>query len=242
MSDELGNILGLVLARGGSKGVPGKNLLKMGGISLLGHAIRSAREATTLDRLLLSTEDDALAEEGRTHGAEVPFKRPAELATDTAGTFEVARHAIDWLEKNENWRADVIVILQPTTPFRRGHHIDAVVDRMRETGADAAIALRPVEYPPQWMYGLSENGRAKPFLDGVWPSRRQDAPPVYQSSGMVYVLKVARLDTPIPMNSESLAATVVSQEESVNIDTPVDLALARALWADHAPDWAENDA
>lgn len=242
MSDDLGNILGLVLARGGSKGVPGKNLLKMGGTSLLGHAIRSAREATTLDRLVLSTEDEALAKEGRAHGIDVPFQRPAELATDTAGTFEVVRHAVDWLARNENWRADVIVILQPTTPFRRGHHIDAVVNRMRETGSDAALALRPVDYPPQWMYALSEEGRAKPFIEGEWPSRRQDATPVYQSSGMVYALKVARLDTATPMNSESLAATVVSQEESVNIDTPVDLALARALWSEHAPDWAEKDA
>lgn len=242
MSDDLGNILGLVLARGGSKGVPGKNLLKMGGTSLLGHAVRSAREATTLDRLLLSTEDDALADEGRAQGIDVPFKRPAELATDTAGTFEVVRHAIDWLAQNENWHTDVVVILQPTTPFRRGHHIDAVVNRMRATGSDAALALRPVDYPPQWMYDVSDEGRAKPFLDGAWPSRRQDAPPVYQSSGMVYALKVARLDAPVPMNSESLAATIVSQEESVNIDTPVDLALARALWKDHAPDWAERDA
>lgn len=241
MSGSLGNILGLVLARGGSKGVPGKNLLKMGGTSLLGHAIRSAFEATTLDRLLLSTEDDALANEGRAHGIDVPFMRPAELATDTAGTFDVVRHAINWLMTHENWQTDVIVILQPTTPFRRGHHIDAVVHRMRETGSDAALALRPVDYPPQWMYGLSEEGRAKPFLEGVWPTRRQDAPPVYQSSGMVYALKVARLDTPIPMNSDTLAATVVSQEEAVNIDTPVDLALARALWADYAPDWANKN-
>ena len=142
------NILGVVPARAGSKGIPRKNLLTLGGKTLLELAIESARESRLLTRTIISTEDEELAEVARASGAEVPFLRPAELASDTASVWSATRHAVSYLAEREGWEADAAVILQPTTPFRRGEHIDATIQVLLDTGAESAMTVREVEYPP----------------------------------------------------------------------------------------------
>lgn len=224
------NILGVIPARAGSKGVPGKNLLPLGGTSLLGLAIRGARASATLSRTIVSTEDGGLRDEALAHGAEVPFERPSDLATDTAGTWDVMRHAVAWLAAEEGWRTDILVVLQPTTPFREARHIDAVVGRLTETGADACIAMKPVDYPPQWMYRRGDDGVAWPLNDGPWPHRRQDADAAYQPNGMVYALRAGRLDAPDPLAGIALQSVVFPPEESINIDEWWHYELAKALW------------
>src|SRR5205807_6276007 len=131
---------GVIPARGGSKGLPGKNLRRLGALSLIGHAIASAREATRLTRFVVSTDCDAIAEEARRHGAEVPFLRPAPLASDEAGMVPVLHHAVRWLESTGT-RPDLIVTLQPTSPFRSGVEIDATIEKVVATGADSAQTL-----------------------------------------------------------------------------------------------------
>lgn len=221
--------LGIILARAGSKGVPGKNLLRLGGVSLLGLAIRSARESQLLTRTIVSTEDPKLAEEALSHAAEVPFRRPAELATDTAGSWDVVRHAVCWLEQEEAWHPDVVVLLQPTTPFRRGRHIDAVLELLHETGAPACITVREVDYPPQWMLRREPDGRIRPFLEGVRPTRRQDAERIYQPNGLVFAVRGERLEAKNPVETEETQSVLMEMEESVNIDDPWQWALAQAL-------------
>lgn len=223
------NILGLVLARAGSKGLPGKNLMRIRGRSLLERAIGSARESRHINRVLLTTEDAGYAEVGRAAGAEVPFLRPPELATDTAGTWDVVRHAVHWLEAEDHWPVDVIVLLQPTTPFRRGHHIDAVVDQVL-AGTDTAMTVREVDYPPQWMMRMDEGGRLFPLItDLPRPKRRQDAVKVYQPNGLVYVLRRPILDRAVPVPGPETVGVPMGFEESVNIDDAWQFDLATVM-------------
>lgn len=210
--------------------MPGKNLLRLGGTSLLGIAIRSARDSRGLSRTIVSTEDDDLRQEALAHDAEVPFRRPVELATDTASTWDVMRHAVKWLEEEESWHTDILVVLQPTTPFRRGHHIDAVLRRMAETEASVCLTVKPVEYPPQWMLRRNRTGQIRPLMEGTWPSRRQDAEPAFQPNGMVYAIASHRLYERNPVLAPDAQSVVVDVNESVNIDDPLQFELARVMW------------
>src|SRR2546427_7911097 len=136
----------VIPARGGSKGLLGKNLKALGALSLIGHAVASCREATRLARFLVSTDSEAIAAEARRHGAEVPFLRPATLASDEAGMVPVLQHAVRWLETAEGRRPDLIITIQPTSPFRTGEEIDHTIDKLVETGADAAQTVTEAGY------------------------------------------------------------------------------------------------
>src|SRR5262245_23514147 len=137
---------GVIPARGGSKGLPGKNLRKLGALSLIGHAVASAREATRLTRVIVSTDSEAIADEARRHGADVPFLRPAELASDEAGMVPVLQHAVRWLEST-GARPDLVVTLQPTSTFRTGDDIDRTVDKALDTSCDSETTVTEARYP-----------------------------------------------------------------------------------------------
>ena len=225
------NILGAIPARGGSKEIPRKNLLKLGDRTLLELAIDSAGESTLLTRSIVSTEDDELAEVARAAGAEVPFERPAELATDDAATLPVIRHAVAWLEDNEGWRADIVVILQPNTPFRRGAHIDDTVRLLLDRNIGSAMTVRKTDYPPHWMLHMDDGGRLTRLLeDGGEFSRRQDTPPVYQPNGLVYALTYDKLMAGTALPDTDTHGVLMDEADSVNIDTWAQYQLARALW------------
>ncbi len=227
------NILGVIPARGGSKEIPRKNLLKIGGRTLLELAIGSAGESTLITRTIVSTEDDELAEVARAAGAEVPFERPAELATDDAATLPVIRHAVAWLEDNEGWRADIVVILQPTTPFRRGAHIDETVRLLLDKKIGSAMTVRKPDYPPHWMLRMDGEGRLTRLLDdGTEYSRRQDTPPVYQPNGLVYAMRYDELVGGATLPGPDTRGVLMDETVSINIDTWAQYKLACALWED----------
>ncbi|MEK9753628.1 MAG: acylneuraminate cytidylyltransferase family protein [Rhodospirillaceae bacterium] len=229
------NILGVIPARAGSKGVPGKNLIEIGGRSLIERAVASALESERLSRVLFTTEDAGYRDIALKAGAEAPFLRPAELATDTAGTWDVMRHAVNWLEENEGWSTDYLVVLQPTTPFRTGAHIDATIALVLDEGAEAALSIREVDYPPQWMMLRESNGRMKPLIEGgPKVSRRQDAATVYQPNGLVYVLPRARLDHADPIMVTDKRGYIMDFADSINIDDPWQVDLARIIEAKRA--------
>lgn len=224
------NILGVIPARGGSKEVPRKNLLEVGGRSLLVRAIDSATESRLLTRTIVSTEDAELAAAARSAGAEVPFTRPVELATDTAATMPVIRHAVEWLADNAGWRTDIVVILQPTTPFRRGAHIDAVVRLVLDKGIGSAISVRKVDYPPQWMLKMDDEARLTRLMaEGAAITRRQDAPPTYRPNGLVYALTYDKLMAGVTLPDADTHGVLMEDSESVNIDTWMDYRLACAI-------------
>src|SRR5262245_66458941 len=139
-------VFGVIPARGGSKGLPGKNLRVLGKLSLIGHAVASSRESSRLTRFIVSTDSPELADEARRHGAEVPFQRPAELASDQAGMVPVLQHAVRWLEST-GARPDLVVTLQPTSPFRTGDDIDRTVDKALDTSCDSETTVTEARYP-----------------------------------------------------------------------------------------------
>ncbi|MBI4589775.1 MAG: acylneuraminate cytidylyltransferase family protein [Candidatus Rokubacteria bacterium] len=222
-------VFGIIPARGGSKRLPGKNLRVLGRMSLLGHAVASACEASTLDRFIVSTDSAEIADEARRHGAEVPFLRPPELATDDAAMVPVLQHAVSWLEATAGIRPDLVVTLQPASPFRTGTDIDRTVRKLLETGADSAQTVTEAAYHPFFMSALDGDRAIPLFPDGHKFVRRQDAPPVYQPSGAVYVTRYHVLMKQGRVLGEDNRAVVTGFEASVNIDTEWDFLLAQLI-------------
>jgi N-acylneuraminate cytidylyltransferase/CMP-N,N'-diacetyllegionaminic acid synthase len=220
---------GVIPARGGSKGLPGKNLKTLGALSLIGHAVASARESRRLHRFIVSTDSPAMADEARRHGAEAPFLRPADLASDEAGMVPVLQHAVRWLEASAGVRPDFVVTLQPTSPFRVGDDIDRTIDKVVSTGADSAQTVTEASYHPFFMKTLDGDRTVALFHEGHTYVRRQDAPAVYQPSGAVYVTRYATLMDKGRVLGDDNRAIVMGFEASANIDTEWDFMLAELI-------------
>jgi CMP-N-acetylneuraminic acid synthetase len=219
-------VFGVIPARGGSKRLPGKNLRVLGAMSLLGHAVASAREASTLARFVVSTATAEIAEEAVRHGAEAPFLRPPELATDEAPMVPVLQHAVRWLEASAGRRPDVVVTLQPTSPFRTGADIDRTVEKVLTTTADSAQTVTEACYHPFFMTTLDGDRAVPLFPEGHRLPRRRDAPVVYQPSGAVYATRYHVLMQQGRITGDDNRAVVMGFEASVNIDTEWDFLLA----------------
>jgi len=216
-------VLGLVPARGGSKGVPGKNVKLLAGRSLLEYTARAARESGVLDRIILSTDSADIAEAGRRVGLEVPFMRPPALAGDDTPMLPVIQHALAETARG-GWSPDLVVLLQPTSPLRRPDHIRDAVKLLRETSADSVVTV--VELPrhlsPDYVMRI-EHGRLKPFLpDGTRVTRRQDARPAYSRDGTVYAFRRATLEKFGGLYGEDCRPLLIDSKESLSIDSPTD--------------------
>lgn len=224
-------ICGVVPARGGSKGVPGKNVRPFLGQPLISRTIKVARASRGLDRLLVSTDDDRIAAVSREAGAEVPFRRPAEFAGDTSTTLEVLRHAAMWIEHELQVQIDAIVTLQPTSPFRRPEHIDAAIRLWRETGAPSVISVCRAEHSPYWM-GRIDGDLFLPLLGE--PHRhpqRQALPDVFRLNGAVYVTSRKTLLEEGRILGAGTRALVMTEDESLDIDTELDFAIGELIAA-----------
>jgi CMP-N,N'-diacetyllegionaminic acid synthase len=224
-------VLGLIPARGGSKGVARKNIRSLCGKPLLQWTAEAALQAQTLDRVVLSTEDDEIAGVGRDCGLDVPFARPSDLAEDDTPTLRVVQHALRQLEKAGD-RFDAVCLLQPTNPFRRSSDIDACVELLAISYADSVVSfLRvPPEYNPHWVYFRSDDGSMKLSTGEAQPlPRRQLLPPAYHRDGSIYVTR-----RHVVLEQDSLYGTrvlghEVDRAQSVNIDTPADWTRAEAM-------------
>lgn len=228
----MAGVLGLVPARSGSKGVPGKNTRLLAGRPLIEYAARAGRDSGVIDRLVLSTDSPEIAEIGRRVGLEVPFLRPVELAGDETPMLPVVRHALDALDR-QGWRADILVLLQPTSPLRRPEHVRAAVERLRETGADSVVSV--VEIPrhlsPDYVMRI-DNGLLKPFLpDGASIARRQDARLAYARDGTVYACWRATVERFGSLYGDSCLPLILDPRESLSIDSPDDWAAAERILA-----------
>ncbi len=220
-------VLAIIPARGGSKGVPRKNIRLLGGKPLLWYTASAARAATRLTRVVLSTDDAEIAGVGRDCGIEVPFLRPPALAQDDTPTLPVLQDIVRRLAAaGENY--DAVCLLQPTTPFRPPGLIDACVDLLAETGADAVVSVQrvPATYNPHWVFTPDADG----FLhvctgDATIIPRRQLLPPAFHRDGSVYVTRC-----PVLLEQNSLFGTRLAGYEvpgtTVNIDTLADWARA----------------
>lgn len=213
-------VLALIPARGGSKGLPGKNIRPLAGRPLLAWTVQAALDAAAPDSVVLSSDDEAIMAAGREAGCEVPFRRPAELATDTASSLDVVLHALDSLPG-----FDVVMLLQPTSPLRTAADIDAACERFVATGAPCCVSVAPVAQSPYWMYRLGDGDTLQPLLalpEGA--TRRQDLPPVYALNGAIYIADVAWLRRTRGFVGEGTVAHVMPAERSLDIDTEADWA------------------
>jgi CMP-N-acetylneuraminic acid synthetase len=213
-------VLALVPARGGSKGLPGKNLRPLAGRSLIARAAAVARESGVVDRAVLSTDSAAIAEEGRQAGLEVPFLRPAALATDESPMLEVIRHALDMLAAG-GWSPEIVVLLQPTSPLRTPAHVRAAVELLRSSGADsvASVVEVPQHLSPDYVMRI-EHGALHTFLpEGVAVTRRQDARRAYVRDGTVYAFWRKTLVDQQSIYGAHCRPLVIPASESVTIDT-----------------------
>lgn len=223
-------ILALIPARGGSKGLPGKNLRVLAGRPLIAYTIAAAQASRYGLRAVVSTDDPAIARAAAELGAEVPFLRPPDLARDETPTLPVVQHALRHLAAAEGYRPDLVVLLQPTSPLREARHIDEAIDLLLAEGAESAISLCPVEHSPFWMKTVDERGRVRPFLPGAPVHlRRQDLPPVYRPNGAIYITRPEIVLDQNRLLGDDTVAYLMAPEDSVDIDTELDLWLAEML-------------
>jgi CMP-N,N'-diacetyllegionaminic acid synthase len=216
------SVLAVVVARGGSKGLPGKNLRRIGERSLVGWAAKAALESRYVDRAILSSDDAAIREEGARAGLEVPFERPPHLATDEAKSVDVALHALD-----EAGPCSLLVLLQPTSPLRTSADIDACLERCAALDAPACVTVCRGK-ALEWMYRV-EADRLEPVVSEPAASRRQDARAVFVLNGAVYVVRSEVLRAERTFLPRGTAAVEMPAERSVDVDTEADFVVATAL-------------
>lgn len=225
-------MLAVIPARGGSKGIPRKNIVLLRGRPLIAYTIDAARAATSLDRIVVSTDDDEIAAVSDDLGAEV-MRRPAELAGDEASTLSVLQHMVAELA-NTGYLPDAVMTLQPTSPLRTSRHID---EAARAFASDASVdsLVSCIEVPhvfhPHSVMRRTVEGYLVPFLDLPQPSRRQDKEPVFARNGAaIYITRTERLSDFI--FGGRLMAYMMSEAASVDIDSLADLAAAESMLAE----------
>ena len=220
---DAGACIGLVPARGGSKAIPRKNLAPLRGKPLLAYTGAASVEAGCLDRVLLSTDDEEIAEVGRACGAEVPFLRPSGLSTDSAPMLPVMIHALDWCVE-QGLDVEAMVLLQPTSPLRTGRHIREAVALLRETGAQTVVSV--VKVPHQFTPGSimkMEGAVLNPYLAGPLVLRRQDKDDLYARNGpAILAVREATLRRG-KLYGDPTVGYVMSEAVSLDIDTADDL-------------------
>jgi CMP-N,N'-diacetyllegionaminic acid synthase len=227
-------VLGIVTARGGSKGIPRKNLALLCGKPLLQYTAESALAAATLSAVILSTDDDEIAAVGRSCGLEVPFMRPKELAADDTPTLPVLQHAVRFLEQTGR-KFEAVCLLQPTNPLRRPTDIDACVNMLFDGDADAVVSVQtvPHQYNPHWVYFQDENEVLRLATGETEPiTRRQDLPLSFCRDGSVYVVRRDVLLTGNSLYGTRLLGFAIDPEQVINIDDPSHLSRAEELMRD----------
>ena len=226
-------ILGLIPARGGSKGVPGKNIKLLAGKPLIAYTVEQANAAKGIDKLILSTDDESIAKVAKEIGLEVPFMRPIELANDSAKSLDVVVHALDFLEqKGEVY--DAVCLLQVTSPYRPNDSIDEAIELFKKTKPDSLVSVRrvPDEFNPHWTFEIKDDNRLQ-IATGekhIIP-RRQELPPAYHRDGAIYITSVSCIREKHSLLGDDIVAFPIDSPKLINIDTMDDWYEAEAFYA-----------
>lgn len=216
-------VLGVIPARGSSKSVPLKNIKELCGKPLIAYSIESARRSKLLSRLVLSTDHEEIANIAKRYGCEV-IERPSQLATDTAPTEWGLIHTLETLKKNEGFWPDIVLTLEPTSPFRTTTLIDKCIEILREKDVDSVFAV----VASHSCYGKIVDGQFK-FLFPGQPRRRQDREPLYKESGTIYATRTTTLVRKKSLLGDKLYPVVISNMEAIDINTEFDFCIAEAL-------------
>jgi len=222
-------VLGIIPARGGSKGISGKNLVSVGGRPLLAYTADAAHASRRLSRTIITTDDETIAQAARDLRIEVPFMRPDTLAGDDTPMLPVVQHALRAMRAHEI-DADVVVLLQPTSPLRRGEHIDSAIELLAETGADSVVSVVDVPHQFNPVSVLSLDGdRLRPFLDTAPTTRRQDKPPALARNGPAVLAVRAAVIEGGSLYGQDSRPLMMAPEDSIDVDTLFDLHLVELL-------------
>lgn len=223
------SVVALIPARGGSKGIPGKNIKQMAGRPMIDCTIRAGLESRYVDDVVVSTDDEGIAEVARSCGADVPFMRPLELVSDTSRTVDAVVHARDkFLAAGKHY--DVLVLLQATSPLRTAEDVDAALEMFVRKGRASLVAVTPATEHPIHMCTIDGDGMRHALLPGVNGTvRRHDMPPAYRVNGAIYINDADEITLDTSFNDNEVGF-VMSAEHSVDVDDFEDFACAeRAL-------------
>jgi len=219
----------IIPARGGSQGIPDKNIRDFAGKPLIAWTIEGALAAQGVDRVIVSTDSDRIADVARQCGAEVPFVRPASISRADTPIEPVLSHALDWLVANEGYRADLLILLFPTNPLRQVRHIEDSLRLIHETGADSIVTVNesPAHYSPYWTLVRAADGRVTYFGGGdirTGPARRQDFPQqCFAKNDLVFVVRPGNLSAALPsLYGERVELLVVDRIYGGDINTSED--------------------
>lgn len=221
--------MGIIPARGGSKGIPRKNIRLLGDKPLLAWTVQTALQSAVLDRLILTTEDEEIAEVGRTYGCEVPFLRPQELATDETPGIEPVLHALNWLEAYEGYVPEFVMLLQPTSPFRTSEQMKQALKQISTSSFDSLVSVVEPKHPPQWMFIKNADKALKPLLSTERPTRRQELSESYALNGAIYLTRTTVLKREKTFLPESTMGFEMDRLTSLDLDDMVDWKVAECL-------------
>lgn len=224
------SFLGIVPARGGSVRLPRKNLLELNGEPLIASSIKAGLKSKYIDEVIVSTDDGEIIEAAKQFGAEVPFRRPQDLAQDETKTIDVILHALKSLAKGGK-NFEYLVLLQPTSPFRSARHIDAAVEIVCNENLDGIVGVTELEHPVEWANILPPNySMDKFFCSGNYELRSQEFPTRYRINGAIYICRISRiLDEETIFFSSNTKAFVMDRKSSIDIDTEFDYKIAGCL-------------
>ena len=227
-------ILFVITARGGSKGIPNKNLQKIGDVSLVGYKAISALRSRYCSRLIISTDSLDIQKDARFYGVEVPFTRPMELATDTASSMSVIQHTIDFFEMEEQETYDAIMLLEPSSPFARSVDYDRAVEIMVRNDANIVVGMREMEMDTSFIGPIDNNGCIYRIIDQIQSrnaSRRQDAEAEFTVNGALYLFRwdFFKKHGSFYADGKKCFGYVMDRYRSIEIDEMIDLQWARFL-------------
>lgn len=216
---ECKRVLAVIPARGGSKGLPRKNILKVKGKPLIWYSYEAALKSAFIDLTILSTDDDEIIEEAKRFEINAPFKRPAELASDNAETIDTILHACSCFPEYK-----YVVLLQPTSPMRLTSDIDQCFELLHSTQAPACVTVCEQRHKPEWMFKVNENFKISPLIKSdKTPTRRQNLTQVHALNGSVYIARVDWLKNTKSFTAEGCVAKIMPASRSIDIDTQQDL-------------------
>jgi len=220
------SVLAVIPARGGSKGLPNKNILELVGKPLIAWSIEAASDSKYIDRLIISTDSKEIADVAIKYNCEVPFMRPPELATDDANSNDVILHALDKLEHPY----DIVILLQPTSPLRKSKDIDQALEFMQKNNVSVVVSVCSSNKPLYWHFTLGTDGNLKPlYNDKLFYTNRQELPLTYIPNGALYIAKTDYFRSKKTFYTGSTFAYLMPPERSVDIDNRIDFYTAEAI-------------
>lgn len=222
-------VVAIIPARGGSKGIPRKNIRDLNGKPLISYTIEEALKSKYIDRVIVSTEDLEIAKISKSFGAEVPFLRPKELAQDDTPGIEPIIHAINYLLNDEKYNFDYVMCLQCTSPLRNSNQIDEAIDEIYKKDADSAVSVCESEVNPYWMKVIKDGKMIDYISDNKFYARRQDLPTVYRLNGAIYIAKVGIILKNKNWYTDNTVPIIMDKISSVDIDDEIDFKFAEFL-------------